>query len=402
MNPISPGFSRTTRSPHDVGAVVLGGDFHGLGIVRSLGRHGIPVCLIDDEYSIGRFSRYTTHAVTAPTLRNPEETVDFLLETVRRLDLKGWVLFPTRDEMVAAVARYRGQLTDWYRVPTPEWESIKWAWNKWNTYCLAKRLGIPIPRTWCPRSLDDLDGIEAEFPLCVKPAVKEDFFYATKAKAWRANDRQELRTLFERATGHVAGNEVLIQEIIPGDGNHQFSSCVFFKNGVAIASMEAKRWRQHPPEFGRAATFVETVECPELLAPTLRFLSAMNYYGLAEIEYKLDARDGQYKLLDVNARTWGFHCLGPSAGVDFSYLLFADQIGQPVQGGRGRPGVGWIRMVTDIPTSLRDIIAGRLDVRTYLKSLRNFSTESVFSREDLMPTLAELALLPYLAVKRGY
>jgi len=177
---------------------------------------------------------------------------------------------------------------------------------------------------------------------------------------------------------------------------------VFFKNGVAIASMEAKRWRQHPPEFGRAATFVETVECPELLAPTLRFLSAMNYYGLAEIEYKLDARDGQYKLLDVNARTWGFHCLGPSAGVDFSYLLFADQIGQPVQGGRGRPGVGWIRMVTDIPTSLRDIIAGRLDVRTYLKSLRNFSTESVFSREDLMPTLAELALLPYLAVKRGY
>ena len=128
----------------------------------------------------------------------------------------------------------------------------------------------------------------------------------------------------------------------------------------------------------------------------------MNYYGLAEIEYKLDARDGLYKLLDVNARTWGFHCLGPSAGVDFSYLLFADQIDQPVQGGRGRPGVGWIRMVTDIPTSFSDILAGRLDVKTYLKSLRDFSTESVFSREDPMPTLAELALLPYLAVKRGY
>src|SRR3989442_13365965 len=117
MNPISPGFSRPTRSPHDVGAVVLGGDFHGLGIVRSLGRHGIPVCLIDDEYSIGRFSRYTTHAVTAPTLRNPEETVDFLLETVRRLDLKGWVLFPTRAEMVDDVAPYPGQLTDRYRCP---------------------------------------------------------------------------------------------------------------------------------------------------------------------------------------------------------------------------------------------------------------------------------------------
>jgi predicted ATP-grasp superfamily ATP-dependent carboligase len=385
-----------------VGAVVLGGDFHGLGIIRSLGRRGIPICVIDDEYSIGRFSRYTTYAVTAPTFRQPKETVDFLLDTARRLNLKGWVLFPTRDEIVAAVARYRPQLADSYRVPTPEWESVKWAWNKWNTYRLAERLGIPIPRTWCPRSLDELDQIDAEFPLGVKPAVKEDFFYATKAKAWRADNRQQLRTLFERATRYVAGNEVLIQEIIPGDGNHQFSSCVFFKDGVAIASMEAKRRRQHPPEFGRAATFVETIECPELLSPTLRFLGAMSYYGLAEIEYKLDARDGRYKLLDVNARTWGFHCLGPFAGVDFSYLLYADQIGEPVQGCRGRPGVSWIRMVTDIPTGLSDMIAGRMDIKTYLRSLRGFSTESVFSSEDVMPTLAELALLPYLAVKRGY
>jgi len=287
-------------------------------------------------------------------------------------------------------------------VPTPEWESVKWAWNKWNTYCLAEKLGIAIPRTWCPRSVQELDGIEAEFPLGVKPAVKEDFFYATKAKAWRANNRQELRSLFECASRHVAGNEVLIQEIIPGDGNHQLSSCVFFKDGVALGSMEAKRRRQHPPEFGRAATFVETVDCRELMEPTLRFLRAMNYYGLAEIEYKRDPRDGHYKLLDVNARTWGFHSLGPAAGVDFPYLLFKDQIGEPVEVCRGRPGVGWIRMITDIPTSLREIVAGRLSLRSYLKSLKDFSTESVFSGEDLMPTLMELALLPYLAVKRGY
>lgn len=399
---MSDSFARVTQLPQGVGAVVVGGDFHGLGIVRSLGRRGIPVCVIDDEYSIGRFSRYTTHAVTAPSIRKKRETVDFLLETARRLNLKGWVLFPTRDEIVAAVARYRAQLTDWYRVPTPEWESVKWAWNKWNTYCLAERLGIPIPRTWCPRSPEELDGIEAEFPLAVKPAVKEDFFYATRAKAWRANNREELRILFERASSHVGENEVLIQEIIPGDGNHQFSSCVFFKNGVAIGSMEAKRWRQHPPEFGRAATFVETVDCPDLMEPTLRFLRAMNYYGLAEVEYKLDSRDGQYKLLDVNARTWGFHCLGASAGVDFSYLLFADLVGEPVQVCRARSGVGWIRMVTDIPTSLGAIIAGRLDLRTYLKSLKNISTESVFSRDDVIPTLIELVLLPSLAVKRGY
>jgi len=385
-----------------VGAVVVGGDFHGLAIVRSLGRRGIPVVVVDDELSIGRFSRYTTRAIHAPNLRKEKEAVDFLLDLGKTLDLKGWVLFPTRDELVAAFSRYKGALSERFRVPTPEWEITKWAWNKWNTYSMAEKLGIPIPRTWCPRTLEDIDKIDAEFPLGVKPSVKEDFFYATKAKAWRANTRQELRDLFTRASGHVGTNEVLVQEIIPGDGTCQVSSCMFVKNGVVFGSMEAQRWRQHPPEFGRAATFVESISLPEVVEPTLRFLQAINYYGLAEVEYKRDPRDGKYKLLDVNARTWGFHALGSPAGVDFCYLLYADQVGDPVEICHGRPGVGWIRMVTDVPTSIQGICAGRLNTRTYLRSLKDFEIESVYSSEDPLPSLAELALIPYLAIKRGY
>jgi predicted ATP-grasp superfamily ATP-dependent carboligase len=385
-----------------VGAVVVGGDFHGLGVARSLGRHGVPVCIIDDEYSIARFSKYTTLSIRAPRLRDAEETIAFLIESGRRKKLTGWVLFPTRDEHVAAFARHRVQLSEIFRVPTPGWDIVKWAWNKWNTYCLAQKLNIPIPRTWCPRSLEELDQLDAEFPLGIKPAVKEDFFYATKAKAWRANNRTELRELFARASSYARGNEVLVQEIIPGDGNYQFSSCVFFKNGAAVGKMSAQRWRQHPPEFGRAATFVESIDLPVIEEPTFRFLRAIDYYGLAEIEYKLDPRDGKYKLLDVNARTWGFHSLGASAGVDFSYLLYADQVGDAVAECNGRPGVSWMRMLTDVPTSLGGILGGRLDTRAYLKSLRNFDTESVFDSQDVLPSLAEIALIPYLTAKRGF
>jgi predicted ATP-grasp superfamily ATP-dependent carboligase len=380
----------------------VGGDFHGLGIIRSLGRHGVPLCVVDDEYSIGRFSKYTTFTVRAPNLRKEQETVDFLISIGRKMHLDGWVLFPTRDEHVAAFSRHRAALSELFRVPTPEWETTKWAWNKWNTYSMAEKLGIPIPKTWCPRTVEEIDAIDAEFPLAVKPSVKEDFFYATKAKAWRANNRDELKTLFKSASGHVGQNEVLVQEIIPGDGTRQFSSCVFMKCGQVIGSMQAQRWRQHPPEFGRAATFVESVDLPIVEELTLRFLRAINYYGLAETEYKLDPRDGKYKLLDVNARTWGFHALGSPAGVDFSYLLYADQVGEPVRPCQGRSGVGWVRMVTDIPTSLSDIWAGRLRTKAYLRSLRDFEIESVYSKDDVMPTVAEIALLPYLAIKRGY
>jgi D-aspartate ligase len=384
------------------GAVVVGGDFHGLGILRSLGRHGVRLCVVDDEYSIGRFSKYATFAVRAPNLRKEKETVDFLLELGQKRKLHGWVLYPTRDEHVAAFSRHKAALSEIFRVPTPDWETAKWAWNKANTYALAQKLGIPIPQTWVPKTVDDIDAIDAPFPLAVKPAVKEDFFYATKAKAWRANDRAELKAMFQSASGHSGANEVLVQEIIPGDGTTQFSSCVFIKNGVAIGSMEAQRWRQHPPEFGRAATFVESIDLPIVEEPTLKFLRAIDYYGLAEVEYKFDSRDGKYKLLDVNARTWGFHALGAPAGVDFSYMLYADQVGASVETCHGRSGVGWVRMVTDIPTSIAGIFAGRLDARTYLRSVKDLGIESVFSSDDIVPSLAEIALIPYLAVKRGY
>jgi D-aspartate ligase len=386
----------------DVGAVVVGGDYQGLGIVRSLGKRGIPVCVIDDERSIARFSRYATHSVHVESLRDEEETVDAVLDVGTRLGLDGWVLFPTREETVAAFSRHRERLLERFRVPTGPWEMIRWAWDKRNTHELAARLGIPAPRTWHPHDASELRDIDGEPPFAIKPAIKENFIYETKAKAWRADDRVELVRLFNRAAELVGPGEVMVQELIPGNGLQQFAYGAFFKDGRAIGSMVARRRRQHPPDFGRASTYVESVELPELEELSERFLREIDYYGLVELEYKLDPRDGQYKLLDVNARTWGYHTIGVGAGVDFPYLLFADQVGKAVTSCRGRPGVRWIRLVTDLPTGLVEIRNGSLGLRDYVRTLRGNDVEAVFSRKDPLPGLVELALIPYLAVRRGF
>ena len=80
----------------------------------------------------------------------------------------------------------------------------------------------------------------------------------------------------------------MVQELIPGDGRQQFAYCAFFKDGAAVGSMAVRRRRQHPPEFGRASTFVETIDLPVLTEPSERFLREIDYYGLIELEYKLD------------------------------------------------------------------------------------------------------------------
>lgn len=397
----SLGQSRTSSTQH-IGAIVVGGDFQGLGIVRSLGQQRVPICIIDDETSIARFSRYATHTVKVKDLGDERRTVDTVLDVGRRLGLESWVLYPTRDETVAAFSRYRPQLMEYFRVPTPDWSTVQWAWDKRNTYHLAQKLAIPIPQTWYPRDLSELERIEADLPLVIKPAIKEHFFYKTKAKAWRANNRKELVERWKQAATLIGSDEVMVQELIPGDGRQQFSYCAFFKDGHAIGSMIAQRRRQHPSEFGRASTFVETVHLPLLETLSEPFLQAIDYYGLVEVEYKLDPRDGQYKLLDVNARTWGYHSLGPRAGVDFPYLLFSDQIGEAVEIYRAKAGVKWIRLVTDLPAGAVEIMRGHLDWRTYLQSSKGVHVESTFSLEDPLPGLVEIALIPYLYAKRGF
>jgi D-aspartate ligase len=385
----------------DVGAVVIGGGCQGLGIARSLGRHGIPVCLIDDEISMARASRFVQDAIRVRDLRTEQALLDALALARGRRCLSGWVLYPTRDENIEGIAANRDVLRQEFRVPTPELASIRYAWDKREVYGLAERLSIPVPRTWFPRSEEDLAAIEVDGPLVLKPAIKEHFFYTTHATAWRADTAAELRAAFCRATTIMPANEIIVQEMIPGGGEEQYAYCAFFREGYPVASMTVRRRRQHPSDFGVASTFVETISLPELAKPSCRFLAAIDYYGLVELEYKRDPRDGVCKLLDVNARTWGYHSLGGPAGVDFPFLLFRDQIGAPVEEAQARPGVRWIRLSTDVPNALRDIRAGRLRPGEYLRSLRGVHTEAVFSVKDPLPGLYEIVLLPYLAVKHG-
>src|SRR5580692_2773931 len=104
----------TSVKPEQVGAIVIGGEHPGLGIARSLGRRGIPVYVVDDQVSIASFSKYVTRSIRVADLRDERRTVDTVLEIGRKFGLKNWVLYPTRDETVAAFSRHRSELAEFF------------------------------------------------------------------------------------------------------------------------------------------------------------------------------------------------------------------------------------------------------------------------------------------------
>jgi D-aspartate ligase len=373
------------------GVVVLGGDYRGLGVIQSLGRRGIPAIVLHDRRrEIAAFSRYVSHAVRWPE-GDEDSRIEFILDLALRLELQGSMLVPTRDDTAALCARNLPRLRPVFRVSVPSWDVMKWAYDKRLTNSLAAEVGIPVPRTW-NAGLEGVDRSEIDYPVIVKPAVKSSVNALTIAKAWRADEPESLARLLEQASVLMPPAELLVQELIPGDGANQFSFATLAVDGRPITSLVARRTRQYPMDFGRASTFVETIEHATVADFSSRILEAMNYTGLVEIEFMRDPRSDTLKLLDINARVWGWHSVGRRVGMDFSLLLWRLMRGDTPAPLTAPAGVRWMWPAADVPTAFGEIRKRRLRIRDYVRNFRRPVDYATLAVDDPVPGLIELPL----------
>jgi len=384
------------------GAMIIGGDFHGLGIARNLTVLGIPVFVVDPGFCIARFSRFRGAYFKCPPLADSDAFVDFLMKLAMREKLGKTVLFPVSDTAVHILSKNRNRLEQHYLVPTPAWEITRLAYDKKRTYKLAMEIGVPIPRTYFPENEVDLFEQALDYPVILKPAITAHFYPVTHLKAIRANDPDELLCNYRHMSSIIDKSEIMVQEIIGGGPKNLFSFCSLFGNGAVKAKIMAVRLRQHPMDFGSSSTYVVTCNIPQLEELSTRILRGMNYYGLSEVEFMLDERDNTFKLIDINPRTWAWHTLGAKAGVNFSALLFRDMHNDSVHVDCFETGVIWIREVSDVPTAVSEIAKHRLRVIDYLRTLKGKKELAVFSRRDPLPFVAELLWAPYMWCKRGF
>ena len=394
---------RLRRGAVNPGAVILGGDMVGLGIIRSLWQEGIPTVVLDHEPCIASYSNQKSAFFTCPPFKNHDgELLDFIEHLAGKVGLDGWVIYPTNDEAVYFLARNRDRLRKTFRVSVPPWGVVELFYDKRRTIELAEGLNIPVPRTWIVNSPENAKKLDLEFPAVIKPAIRDRFYPSTKKKAILIKDRDELVREFKSCCQVVEPSELLIQDLIPGGPENLYSFCPFFRDGAALASITARRRRQHPMDFGHASTFVETVNIPELEEMGAELLKAAGYRGICEVEFKYDQRDGTYKLLEVNTRAWGWHKIGLGAGVNFSYLLYRDLIGGQVPEVYEIRPAKWLRLSTDLPTAVKEILGGRLSFWEYISSLRGKKELAIFSWRDPLPFFMEFAIAPYLLRKRGF
>ena len=385
---------KSVEDARAVGAVILGGAHGSLAVARSLGRRGVPVVHVNHDHPLAGLSRYARRKFhwDGPDASNALER---LLEIGRSGGLRGWVLFAAGDPEARFAARHRAALSRLFRVTTPPWEITRLSDDKRQLYRYAASIGLDCPKSVEPQSRDELSSLDSRFPLVLKPAAYGQPNALTMAKCWKAATRDEVIRLYDQATALQGASGVIVQELIPGGGESQFSYAAVWHEGAPVASLVAQRRRQLPIDFGFTSTLVETIENATIEQMSEKFLASLDFSGLVELEFKFDARDGRYKLLDFNNRAWAWIGLTEAAGVDMPYVAWRLATGRRAEPQRGNAGAVWTHVARDLASAARHALEGRLRVADYLACWRRPLVLAAFAWDDPLPGFLELPLALY-------
>jgi D-aspartate ligase len=76
--------------------------------------------------------------------------------------------------------------------------------------------------------------------------------------------------------------------------------------------------------------------------------------------------------------------------------------GMPVAEQKAPAGVRWVRMSTDIPAAFQEILRGRLNLRSYLRSLRGPLQFALVTADDPLPGLMDLPIYAFKHIYNAY
>lgn len=378
--------------------LILNMFYSGLGIARAMAGRGVRVIgLSANRKAFGNFTRLCEVRPAPSSCEEPEALANYLLSVAS--DLDGAVIFPTCDFDVLFLDRFRRQLEPYYRLAIPPENCPARILDKAALAGIAQWAGLSVPQTLKVSTPEEIDEVPRRiaFPCVVKPVRSvhwhggDNWLRAGSRKGFLAHTAEELSRGYRQVS--AVHPEVLVQEWIPGGvENIVIMGAYVGEDSEPLAYFTARKIIQSPEDFGTGCV-VRSEDAPELLGPSRRLWQALNYQGMAEVEFKRDPRTGEYRLIEMNARHWDQHELGCVSGVNLTSVAYCHLTGQPVPIRRGltRSAV-WIAEDELLSYAVRSAIQGRLRLRPLLAGLSPPRMWGAFRWRDPQPLFRRMAM----------
>jgi predicted ATP-grasp superfamily ATP-dependent carboligase len=373
----------------------------GLSYIRSLHKRGVPTLLLDERGWIGTPSRYELTLELPPITEEPDLWLETLVDAAQSSGSRP-ILLVAFDQAVLMVGKHAEELKRHYDFLIPPFEGSAAIVDKRRQYQLATAAGVPIPPTAYPESGGEATALAAEisYPCLLKPHVSYgagDHFGGRKNAV--IADARTLEAEFDRAA--AAGIPCLVQEIVPGGDEALYGYLGFWgRDRNELAWITKQKLRQNPRLYGDG-TCQRTIDVPRVAELSRRFLKALDYVGVGSVEFKYDARDDSYRLMEVNPRAVSGNQLAVAAGVDLPYISYAYLADGVVPSWEQRWDVRWVHELYDLKTLLRERRHPGAAVWEWVRSLHNADTFALGAWNDPAPLLGAFASTAFGKVARS-
>jgi predicted ATP-grasp superfamily ATP-dependent carboligase len=371
-----------------------------LAIVRTLGRAGHQMVVGEKHLpALAAASRYSTASLVYPDpVTASADFVSALAAVVReqRID----VLLPVSDITTFLVTRNRERFAASCAIPFADAATVERAADKTSLMQTAQRLGVPTPATIVVTDPAHVPVTPWEYPIVIKPRqsrVLVDGRWVSSAVDY-ASDRDDLLRKLAARPAHEF--PLMLQERIVGPGMGVFAC---YAEGRPVAFFSHRRLRERPP-WGGVSVLSESIAVdPVARGYATTLLDELGWHGIAMVEFKVDARDGSPRLMEINGRFWGSLQLAIDAGVDFPALLLLSAARQPLPSQPAyRAGVRSRWLWGDIDSLLLTLFGGRRApagwqpdrLGAVLRFLRLWDGDTCYDnprRDDVRPWLLETA-----------
>ena len=359
----------------------------GLGVIRSLGRRGVPVYGVHEgPWAPAASSRYLHgRCFWQPSPDDADRVRAGLLRLSERIGQPA-VLVPTDDAGAIFLAEQGDDLRQRFLFPDPPRDLPRRVAGKHSLHELCRELGVPSPRAAVPESLEAAREFAADagFPLIAKLTTPWTNGHGKLRSTSIVTDREQLQDTYSASA--AAGVGLMLQEYIPGGPGHDW-----FFHGYCDGSSTCRpaftgvKERSYPAHAGLTSLGRSTANT-RLRDEVSGLLARLGYRGILDLDLRWDARDDQYKLLDFNPRIGAqFRLFRDAAGTDVVTACYLDLTGQAVPVSEQVTGRGFMVENYDPISALRYWRGGELGLRSWLASLRTVDEAAWFARDDLRP-----------------
>jgi predicted ATP-grasp superfamily ATP-dependent carboligase len=359
----------------------------GLGVIRSLGRQGVPVYgMHEGRWAPAASSRYLHgRCFWQPSPEDADQVRAGLLRLSERIGQPA-VLVPTDDAGAIFLAEQGDELRPRFLFPDPPRDLPRRVAGKYSLYELCLEYGVPCPQAAVPGSLEAARAFAADagFPLIAKLTTPWTNSRGRLRSTSIAADSEQLEETFRAC--EAAGVGLMLQEFIPGGPAHDW-----FFHGYCDGSSACRpaftgvKERSYPAHAGLTSLGRSTANT-RLRDEVTSLLARLGYRGILDLDLRWDARDDQYKLLDFNPRIGAqFRLFRDAADTDVATACYLDLTGQAVPVSEQVTGRGFMVENYDPISALRYWRGGELGLRSWLASLRTVDETAWFARDDLRP-----------------